>query len=189
VREPAELAQHERGTLALGQVAEVDAKLRQALAVQDVLGQVVAAEPRGPVELLGRPAPPQHRDRLVVSYAEQPWPQLEVALLVAQGGEGAGHGALHRVARVLVVLEDRPAVAVQRLVMTLVQGRERPRVALRGPRPQHRLAPQRDRRAEASSRHRTRHRHPPCIGNARGRQKSGAIGADRRPDQSSNGSV
>jgi hypothetical protein len=60
---------------------------------------------------------------------EQPRAQLEVPLLVAQGRQSLGHRALQRIARILVVVQDRPAVAVQRLVMALVHGRQRRVVA------------------------------------------------------------
>jgi hypothetical protein len=59
-----------------------------------------------------------------VGDPEQPRPQLEVALLVAQGLQGLGHRALQRIARVLLVVQDRPAVAIEGLVKALVHRRQ-----------------------------------------------------------------
>jgi hypothetical protein len=77
-----------------------------------------------------------------VGDPEQPRAQVEVALLVLQRRVRLGHRALQRVARVLVVVQDRAAVAVQRLVMALVERSERRGVAAHRARPQNGSATQ-----------------------------------------------
>ena len=73
------------------------------------------------------------RDRLVVGDPEQPGSEIEVASLVLKRRKRARDGVLQRVLRVLFVAHDRPAVAIQRLVMALVDGGEGRRVRRRRP--------------------------------------------------------
>jgi hypothetical protein len=56
---------------------------------------------------------------------EQPRAQLEVPPLLPERSERPGHRALQRVLRILVVAQQRPAVPVQRLVVALIDLRER----------------------------------------------------------------
>src|SRR4051812_11379577 len=65
---------------------------------------------------------------------EQPRTQIEVASFVLQRGVGTRHRALQRVLRVLVVAQDRAAVAIELVVMTLVGDREGRSVATNVPR-------------------------------------------------------
>ncbi len=127
VAEAVELAQDERGALAIRQVGEVHLQQPQLLALGDPVLEGMLVGHVG--ELVGRPPAAQDRDRLVVGDPEQPRAQLEVAPLLLQRREGAREGALQRVLRVLLVAQDRAAVAVQRLVMAFVGRRERDRVA------------------------------------------------------------
>ena len=174
VREPAQLAQDERRALALRQVAQVRAQQRQALAVLHRLRQRIRPQRPDRIQVHRIPALAQPRDRLVVRDPEQPGPQLEVPLLVAQGRQGLGHGALQRIARVLVVVQDRPAVAIQRLVMALVHRRQCRVVATGRLRAQRKSAPPLQRRGQPGGR-RLLHGHTPHIGNAPAWQESGAI--------------
>src|SRR5579859_312424 len=78
----------------------------------------------GPGRVIPLPAA-DDRYRLVVGDPVQPGPQRRVALTLAQRLERLGEGRLERVLSVRVLADDRPAVAVQRLVIALVDGRER----------------------------------------------------------------
>ena len=177
VAQAVELPQDQRGALTLRQVRQVRLELGQAAAVLHLLGQPVRPQRRRRLQLRRRPPAAQERDRLVVRDPEEPRPDLEVPLLLLEGGEGLRHGALQGVLGVLVVAQDRPRVAVELLVMAPVEGRERPLVPPQGERPQGR------RPAQAVQGHPPRNaggRHPwrvhsSHIGNARARLESGSI--------------
>jgi hypothetical protein len=132
VSEAAELAHDERRALTLGQVLEVGAKLSKALADLDRLGQRISGERVDDVQIDGDATLAQARDRLVVGDTEQPRAHIEVAFLEPQCRERLGHRALQRVARLLVVAEERAAIAIQRAVVALVHRRERRSTAARG---------------------------------------------------------
>jgi hypothetical protein len=83
-----------------------------------------------------------------VRDAEQPRAHRHVAAAAAQGLEGTRHRRLQRIAGILVVAQDRAAVAIQRLVMALEEHRERPRIARRGQRRQPFVAQQAQRPAD-----------------------------------------
>jgi hypothetical protein len=117
--------------LALGQRLQVGYQRRQPIAsFQDVGCRRVRR-----FELVcqnhGGLAPAQDRDGLVVSYPEQPRPHGKVALLGAQRHERARHRALQCVLRIVLVAHDRPAVAIERLMVALIQHGIRPHAALR----------------------------------------------------------
>jgi hypothetical protein len=190
--EAVELAEHERPPLAIGEVPQVRPQMGQALAVLDGLRQPLRAQSGGLAQLGGRPAPAQQRYRLVVGDAEEPRAHLEVAPLALQRRERSSHRALQCVARVLVVSEDRSAVAVQRLVVALVEDRERLRVARGRKRAQHRIAPEPQHRSGGHRGACRDVRHVSRIGNAAGGQKSGAISstaASRPPRRREGGGV
>ena len=173
VRQPAQLAQHERHALALGQVAQVRAQQRQSLAVLQRLRQGIGPDRADRIQVHHVAALAQPRDRLVVGDPEQPRAQLEVAPLVAQGRQRLGHRALQRIARVLVVVQDRAAVAIEGLVMALVHRRQRRRVRTRRLRAQRGCPPPSQRRCQPGGRH-LFPGHTPHIGNALALQESGA---------------
>jgi hypothetical protein len=60
-----------------------------------------------------------------VDDPEEPRPQLEVPPLVLERGERPDHRALQGVLGVMVVAQDRAAVAVEVLVVALIDRRER----------------------------------------------------------------
>jgi hypothetical protein len=132
VSEAAELAHDERRALALGQVLEVGAKLSKAFADLDGLGQRISGQRVEDVQLDGDATLAQARDRLVMGDAEQPRAHLEIAFLEPQRRVRLGHRALQRVARLLVVAEERAAIAIQRTMVALVHRRERRSAAARG---------------------------------------------------------
>ena len=84
-------------------------------------GTDCASDSRRLRQLDGRGAGPQQRDRLVVGDPEEPRAQGGVAAAEAERGEGIRQRGLQRVLRVGVVAHDRAAVAVQRLVVALVE--------------------------------------------------------------------
>ena len=71
----------------------------------------------------GRAAAAHRRDRRVVRDAEEPRAKRRVAAAVRERDERADHRRLQRVLRVRVVAQDRAAVAVERLVIALVDRR------------------------------------------------------------------
>src|SRR5579875_287646 len=127
VGEPAELAQEQRRALALGQPGEIlDQAAPAGAAVHRLLDRARQRHLLAQrLRLALAPAPPQQRDRLVVGDPVQPGPQRRRAPLLAKRGQRSGERRLQRVLRVLVVAENRAAVAVQRLVVALVDDRER----------------------------------------------------------------
>ncbi len=80
-------------------------------------------------ELLPVAAEPEERDRLVVSDPEQPRTHRRAALSSPQRHQRPGERGLKGVLGIRLVAHDRPAIPVQRLVIALVQRRERPLVA------------------------------------------------------------
>jgi hypothetical protein len=80
---------------------------------------------------IGR-APAQDRYRLVVRDPEQPRLERDLAVLPGERAKRAHHRVLERVLGVLPVAEDRAAIAVQGLVVTVVDRGERRRIAVRG---------------------------------------------------------
>ena len=105
-----------------------------------------------------------------------------------QRREAPWHRALQRILRVLVVVQDRAAVAIQRLVMAQVERRERRRVPARRPRAQRRLPAQRGQAASVARALGGHGRHHPRIGNARDLPKSGPTRLERRrPDRQRGG--
>ena len=142
--EPVELAQHQRGALALGQVGEVG-RSPQLLALADAVLESRAAPGTSPSSAVAR-----RRRRIEIAslwaIRNSHGRSSKSARLVLQRRERPRHRALQRVLRVLLVAQDRAAVAVQRLVMALVDRRERRRVATRRARAQRALAPEPQRR-------------------------------------------
>jgi hypothetical protein len=59
-----------------------------------------------------------------VADAEQPGPERSVALVLLKRGKRRGERRLQRILGVLIVAQHRTAVAIQRLVVALVQDRE-----------------------------------------------------------------
>jgi hypothetical protein len=81
---------------------------------------------------IGRATAPAHeRDGLVVGDAVQPGPQRSVPPPAAQRDECSGPRRLDRVLSIAVVAQDRPAVAIERLMVTLVELGERQLVGVR----------------------------------------------------------
>ena len=76
-----------------------------------------------------RTARAEDRDALVVRDPKQPGLQPDRADLSLEPAQRGGHGVLKRVRGVVRIPEERAAVAVQRLVVTLVDDRERAPVA------------------------------------------------------------
>jgi hypothetical protein len=128
VAEAVELPQHERAALSFGQRLEVLVQVLQIGAQRDLFLDWSVAGLQG-VELVDGPSAAQQRDRLVVGDPEQPRAQLDVPRLVLQRREGERHRALQRVLRVVIVVQDRAAVAIQGLVMAFVNRSEGSRVA------------------------------------------------------------
>jgi hypothetical protein len=79
-----------------------------------------------------RPTTAQQVDRLVVRDPEQPRAQRDLAIVTPQCLPRLRHRVVHGVVRVLVMSEDRAAVAIQRPMMALVDGGEGGRVAAGG---------------------------------------------------------
>jgi hypothetical protein len=121
VAQAAELAHDERAALALGQAAQVVDELGEADAV---LG-VDLGSGHGRLVELGefrvRAAAADDVDRLVVGDAVQPRAQRAARLAARQAAQRVLEGVLGRVLGVLVVEEDRSAVAQERAVVALVE--------------------------------------------------------------------
>ncbi len=130
--EVGQLAHHERGTLALRQLAEVVDQPPEPL---PGLGGLDQPRPRG--DLLrdqsgGLPPPPDRVDRLVAGDPVDPGPQLDLPLLAGQGPQHLDHRRLKRVLGVLPASDQRQAEPVDVLVVALEDRLERPPVARLG---------------------------------------------------------
>ncbi len=167
VRKPAELAQHQCRALTLGQPRKVHLELTQRFPLGVTF---LGRRRRGQLlhQLRRLPALAHQVDAFVVRHTEQPRPQLEVAFLRGQCPVGLDHRVLQRVLRVLLVAQDREAVAVQLLVMAVVQLGER-RFAAHVARAQARGPAQTQSEGALRGTARRRAAHVPCIDNVRHR--------------------
>ncbi len=128
-REPTELAHHQRTPLPIGQLAQIRDQQRQSCP----LAGAVLRRPNPPLRSIGQlavaAASTNQRDRLVVRDPKQPRTQRRVALPTPQRHKRARERRLQRVLRVGVLAHNRAAIAIKRLVIALVDRRERPLAA------------------------------------------------------------
>ncbi|HEX2103219.1 MAG TPA: hypothetical protein VHF51_06175 [Solirubrobacteraceae bacterium] len=140
VAEAAELAQQQRAALALGQRGEVGAQAGHTLADVERLVRAPGRDPMRLLELAVGSPPAQDVHRLVARDAEQPRPQCGAPVAATQRRPGIHHGLVEGIVRVVVVADDRAAVAQQIGLVALVQRGEGLGVALGGHRAQGRIA-------------------------------------------------
>ena len=128
--EIAQLEQHQRAALVLGQPGEVGDQLAQVGAAPDVLGQAVVRR----LELVGGDrgvaARGQQRAAAVAGDREQPRPHGVGRPAVAQRAMRAQERLLERVLTVLAVADHVAAEREQRGVMAVVERLERALVAV-----------------------------------------------------------
>ena len=127
VRQPRELAQHERPTLIGRQRQEVLPQGGELLDRLEPLHRALRERGLRPAQRLGgeRRTAPEHADAPVVSDPVEPGPDRQRALLaLRQGAERADHGALERLLGVLRLAEDRGAVAVEAVAIAAIEGLE-----------------------------------------------------------------
>jgi hypothetical protein len=132
VRETAQLPHDQSRALAVRKRLQVGNELLQPLALRRPCLHI--GTHRGYIfgNLVLDPALSQDRDRLVVSDPEQPWPHRSVAAAGSKSAVGRGKCRLERILSIGFVTYDRAAVAVERRLVALVQGRERPLAAIAG---------------------------------------------------------
>jgi hypothetical protein len=131
VPQTAELAQHQRASLPLGQRRQIGLELGEPLAQGERLVDGARRDGLRRVEVAVGAAAAREAERLVVGDPEEPRTQRHVGLVTPKGFPRLGHRVVQGLAGVVVVAQARSAVAVQRLVMTLVDRSERLRVAAR----------------------------------------------------------
>jgi hypothetical protein len=118
-----------------GQLLEVGHELAQPLAHRGLVS-VRSLELERVVESHHGRARAQERDAFVVGDPEQPGLEPDRARLPSQAAQRRRHRVLQCVGRVLRVAEERAAVAVDGLVVALVDHRERALVAGGGQAPE-----------------------------------------------------
>jgi hypothetical protein len=131
VPQTAELAQHQRAPLPLGQRRQIGSELGEPLAQGERLLQGARRDGVRLVDVAVGATAAREAERLVVRDPEEPRTQRHVGLVTPKGLPRLGHRVVQGIAGVVVVAQDRSAVAIQRLVMTLVDRSERLRVAAR----------------------------------------------------------
>jgi hypothetical protein len=132
VCEAAELAHHQRRPLALGKILQIRDEDSQLRALRQRGFDGLAHRVWHILRRRARPPLAHQRDRRVVRDPEQPCPYWHARLQAPQRSQRTRHRRLQRILGILLVAHDRAAVAIQRLMMTLVEQRKATRVAIRG---------------------------------------------------------
>jgi len=128
VAEAVQLGQHERRALALRQLANRREHLAQAFALLGSRRRILAIR-RDVVNLRGLAALAQDRQCGVSCDREQPWAQIDLALICQQRPVGRSERRLQGVLRIVSRAEDVHAKREQLARMTVIESLECPQVA------------------------------------------------------------